>query len=445
MTTCRTSSNGGRAYLVLLAMHVAYILFAGTSKGLGVLLPTLKEYFDTHTWLVGSIISFMMTIMDLSSLPAGVLSRRFPSRYIVVISGTSVAVGLCLASFAQTVFQFGACLGVLSGAGYGFTIITIEIELARHFSRKYACANGIATAGSSVGLFVMTPLVQYLLDEYYWRGALFIVGGLSLNMVVCGCLLPLHPPSSEDEGKDECQTEPSSSEPQDDLESVADEDQESPGNLRRSGYGRLAKASGVTVFKEFPFFVSVTITSCIRFVFSAWTIYFVPHAVDVGFTKIQAALFVTITAVGNLVGKACHGPIVDRRLVTRRVMIGLSTAVTAVIFLLDSWMATPAVMITACLVNGVALGVAGSMIQVFLRKVVGVERLAKSLGWTNVISAVVRIGAGFFPGWIYDQTMSYYLSFVMIGCVSAMCPILLIVEFFAYQRYRQGKYDLSFK
>ena len=58
--------DGGRAHFVLLTLHVTYILVAGTSKGLGVLLPSLKEHFDTHTWLVGSIISFMMTVTDFS-------------------------------------------------------------------------------------------------------------------------------------------------------------------------------------------------------------------------------------------------------------------------------------------------------------------------------------------------------------------------------------------
>ncbi|XP_022094025.1 monocarboxylate transporter 12-like isoform X2 [Acanthaster planci] len=439
-----TDIDGGRAYFVLLALHVTYILFAGTSKGLGVLLPTLKEHFDTHTWLVGSIISLVMTTMDFSC----VLSQRVPSRYIVTISGTCVAAGLCLSSIAQTVFQFGIFLGLVTGVGYGFTVIIMEIELARHFHRKYACANGIATAGSSVGLFIMAPLMQVLLDTYGWKGALLILGGLSFNLTACGCLVRPQASLSKKDSNDDCRTTDS----QDELETLDAADQDSAPRKPscsccltcRSGFSRLTKAADLAIFKELPFIVVVIVVSCIRFVFSAWTIYFVPHAQDMGFSKVQAAMFVTITAVGNFIGKASHGYIVDRRLITRRVMIGLSTSVTALIFFLDHWMTTEVVMIIACLVNGIALGVAGSMIQVFLKKTVGVERLANSLGWTNVISGFVRLGAGFFPGWIYDQTMSYYFSFVMIGCVSAICPTVLILHYLICRRPRQGSYDLIF-
>lgn len=54
---------------------------------------------------------------------------------------------------------------------------------------------GIAVAGSGIGTFIFAPLTDWLIQEYSWRGALVIIGGLMLNFVVCGAIFrPLPEP-----------------------------------------------------------------------------------------------------------------------------------------------------------------------------------------------------------------------------------------------------------
>lgn len=43
-------------------------------------------------------------------------------------------------------------------------------------------------SGSGIGIFVFSPILKYLIDEYGWRGALLIDAGFILNCVVCGAL-----------------------------------------------------------------------------------------------------------------------------------------------------------------------------------------------------------------------------------------------------------------
>lgn len=60
------------------------------------------------------------------------------------------------------------------------------------------CAVGIAVAGSGIGTFVFAPLTEWLIKEYGWRGALLIIGGLMLNISVCGTVFrPLVSPKLE--------------------------------------------------------------------------------------------------------------------------------------------------------------------------------------------------------------------------------------------------------
>ena len=49
-------------------------------------------------------------------------------------------------------------------------------------------STGIAVAGSGVGTFAFAPLMDILIDRYTWKGALLILAGVMLNIVLCGAL-----------------------------------------------------------------------------------------------------------------------------------------------------------------------------------------------------------------------------------------------------------------
>jgi len=75
-----------------------------------------------------------------------------------------------------------------------------------HFTRRRTLALAVGFSGVGVSSFAFSPLFQYLLETFGWRGALLILGGLSLNIVPCGALIrppprPPPPPPSPQVGK----------------------------------------------------------------------------------------------------------------------------------------------------------------------------------------------------------------------------------------------------
>lgn len=50
-------------------------------------------------------------------------------------------------------------------------------------------ATGIAVCGSGVGTFIFAPLTKFLLDQFDWKNALFILAGIVFNGCVCGALM----------------------------------------------------------------------------------------------------------------------------------------------------------------------------------------------------------------------------------------------------------------
>lgn len=83
------------------------------------------------------------------------------------------------------------------GLGWGFIFTPMIATVMAHISRRRTLALGVALSSIGFSSFAFNPLFQLLVETYTWRGALLILGGLSLNIVPCGALiLPQRRPKS---------------------------------------------------------------------------------------------------------------------------------------------------------------------------------------------------------------------------------------------------------
>lgn len=61
--------------------------------------------------------------------------------------------------------------------------------VSHYFVRWRPIAYAIASSGECVFAMVFSPLFQWLIETYSWQGALLLIGGLQLNLCVCGALM----------------------------------------------------------------------------------------------------------------------------------------------------------------------------------------------------------------------------------------------------------------
>lgn len=61
--------------------------------------------------------------------------------------------------------------------------------VAFYFDKRLSLATGLAVCGSDIVTFIFAPITQYLINEYGWRGAMLILSGIFLNIVICGALM----------------------------------------------------------------------------------------------------------------------------------------------------------------------------------------------------------------------------------------------------------------
>lgn len=98
--------------------------------------------------------------------------------------------------FSQRVYDWPAqtedvtfAVPVAPGLGWGLVFTPMLATVMAHFTRRRTLALGISLSSVGLSSFAFNPFFQLLVDKYSWRGAILILGGLSLNLVPCGALI----------------------------------------------------------------------------------------------------------------------------------------------------------------------------------------------------------------------------------------------------------------
>ena len=153
----------------------------------------------------------------------------------------------------------------------------------------YACANGIAHSGLSIGIIVFAPLSQLLLDTYGWQGALLLIGGIQLHLAVLGSLLRQTGTSSRIQhgGYVEVKTDPSPLKQGKDKETRNDE-QDTLHDRCNNVFKKFIKATDLDLFSELSYITLIACMSNVCFVNIAWLVYTVPHILVKGLNAYSA-------------------------------------------------------------------------------------------------------------------------------------------------------------
>lgn len=172
-----------------------------------------------------------------------------------------------------------------AGIGGALTCPPSLALVARYFKRRRALANSVVFSGAGVSALMFSPLFQFLVDAYGWRGALLVVAGLVFNLVAFGALL--RPLDSAGTGAS------------------------SAGGGQSCG-GRLASLLGLGLLRHRAFLtfsgagVLITAGYFIPFV------HLVPLAREVGFDEYQAAFLVSAVGTADIAGRVTAGWLADR-------------------------------------------------------------------------------------------------------------------------------------
>ncbi|XP_050454063.1 monocarboxylate transporter 5-like [Cataglyphis hispanica] len=180
--------DGGWGWVVLFSALLVNFLIPGTVKSFGVLfvefLHVFKASSTAASWMPALCYFLYSSLGPLSSI----LSTKYSYRTVTLIGGTFAASGMMLSYFANSVTYLYVSYGLMVGIGAGLSFPPTVYIVTQYFERLRGLANGLCISGSAIGTIVLPPLLQYLLDCFGYRGAVLIMGGITLNTLVCGLL-----------------------------------------------------------------------------------------------------------------------------------------------------------------------------------------------------------------------------------------------------------------
>jgi len=116
---------------------------------------------------------------------AGMLADRYGALRVLIGGGVLYALGLVLMALATSGLAFSGSAGLLIGmAQAGTTYAVIYGVIVRQVDpAKRSWAMGVAAAAGSFGQFLMVPVEAWLIAEFGWQSALFILACAALVIV----------------------------------------------------------------------------------------------------------------------------------------------------------------------------------------------------------------------------------------------------------------------
>ncbi|XP_076298251.1 monocarboxylate transporter 12 [Lasioglossum baleicum] len=180
--------DGGWGWVVLTSALLVNFLIPGTVKSFGVLfvefLHVFKASSTAASWMPALCYFLYNSLGPLSSI----LSTRYSYKTVTIIGGAFAACGMMSSYFANSVSYLYVSYGLMVGIGAGLTFPPTVYIVTAYFEKLRGVANGLCISGSAIGTIVLPPFLQYLLDCFGYRGAVLIMGAITLNTLVCALL-----------------------------------------------------------------------------------------------------------------------------------------------------------------------------------------------------------------------------------------------------------------
>src|SRR4051812_26711165 len=180
--------------LALIVLALAFLLMAlarGMSETFTVfLLPISKEFGWDRAQTV-SVYSIGALCVGFASPFVGRLFDHSGPRAVYAIGLVLIGAGFSAAAFARTLWQLQLSAGLAVGLGSAcLGQVTGSLLVSRWFGPRLPSALAVVASAAGIGVFVLVPLAQILVDQAGWRGAYHILGGVMLIASVPLLLLP---------------------------------------------------------------------------------------------------------------------------------------------------------------------------------------------------------------------------------------------------------------
>jgi len=168
------------AYRALAVTVVTLALAYGVWYAYSVFLVALLKEFGWSRSVLAGAFSLFTLVCGGAGPVLGALADRLGPRRLILAGGALLAVSLWADSYVTRAWHLYMGFGLLTAIGVstaGWTPAVVMVQ--RQFSARLGLALGIAGSGVGLGIFLVVPLCQALIDAFGWRWAFRGLGALA--------------------------------------------------------------------------------------------------------------------------------------------------------------------------------------------------------------------------------------------------------------------------
>jgi MFS family permease len=404
-----------RIYYGWVIVAIAFVSMAfwwGINSSFSVFFVALLEEFSWGRGESAAIMSSAALVYTVMAPLVGVLIDRLGPRKVIVPGIVVLFVGLSLSSTIHSLGQLYLFYGLFAGIGLStISMVAFTVIIAQWFEKKRGLANGIASSGMGMGMFLLVPLAQKLISTVGWRGAYLVLG-----VLVAAIVLPLnlfllrHKPQDMGLTPDglDCRT--------DDGE-VADDCIPEAGN---QGAGSRA------FYRTLKFWALIIFTS--MSIMSIWIliVHSVRFMVDQGVDKMTAAFIFALVGILSTIFRIIWGGLSDRIGREPTFTMGISCLCLSIFSLmLLGYTGFKPLAYLFMVFFGMGWGVNSPIVAATAADLFRGKKFGLIYGLVECGIGTAGAFAVWMAGVIYDKTLSYQGAFIMC-LITAILSIAFI-------------------
>jgi len=371
-----------------LSLIGASFIHLGVARGIrgtySVFYVTLLEAFGWSRAATAGAISLSIVVEGISFPFVGYLTDRLGLRRTLVVGGSILAIGLGFSATISSLWQLYLWIGIVISLGLGLIGMVPHVAmLAREFSQHRGAVLGLAYAGGGVGMLLLVPLTQIMIDGWGWSVAYVGLAGITALLVVPPAWFIPTPKSGQS------------------AQSAKAEGKKSDWTVRET----------LTTLSFWLLFSSRVLASMGNQIVVTHQI---AHAVDAGFSKLFAASIFGLMGVASIFGRVLFGSLADRmrgESVFTLVQVISTLGIASLMAVQDQ--SYVALLYAYAIFYGLGQGSRALVLSTIFAELF----LGKSFGaiygyFTMSIGVGGAIGA-WLGGFIYDTTDSYFIAFLI--------------------------------
>lgn len=394
-------------FIVASSAFILAIVLGATYSIFGLLVyPVSREFGLDRADINTALIMLNIGVAVVAPIIGHVLDRVSARRVMITCS---ILFGSSLVALGQShsvLLSAVIILLPLSIGVIGTGTLTVSVLIARWFVAQRGRAMTLSMIGASLGGLTVAPVTAWLIESSGWRSALTWLG-LSLTLVLLALAFTVRDRPRPDEHE---------------TRSAAAAQHRTGGRAQAP-----LPAIGVAGLMRSGLFWTVSIAAALGMaVPTAISVSLVPLVQERGFSAMQGASLIAVSAAGAIAGKLLVSLLADRfdRTLLLTMLI-LLVAVPAAGFVLgDSFVVLGA--LTALL--GFATGVIAPLFYTLLADRFGVETFGTVRGMVAPVTAVISAIGVRFIGEMHDLTGDYRLGLQILVAVSVCAALIMLAS-----------------